>query len=157
MMAVDNLGLKPGDHVQEPVRKNPFIRFHFRGRQITETPAGIGHDVAHPHHREGEITALKAHKFTGRGPQHAQLRFFSLGHPGQEKVFMPPAGGFPDHGLNIDAAPRGLRPLTEQMQNLHTCVRDLRNDSLPVSAPPGPELPYLGHGLPPAPMITILR
>ena len=122
MMAVDNLGLKPGDHVQEPVRKTPFIRFHFRGRQIRETPAGIGHDVAHAHHRKGEITTLEAHKFTGRGPQPVRLSLFSLGHPGQEKVFMPPAGGFPDHGLNIDATPRSLRPLTEQMENLHTYV-----------------------------------
>ena len=121
-MAVNEVGLSPGDHFLELIGKTPFIEIHIHGGQVGEPGAGIRHGVAHAHHRKGEITALKAHKFTGRGPRPVWLRPFSLGHPGQEKVLMPPAGGFPDHGLKVDTAPGGLRPLTEQMENLHTCV-----------------------------------
>jgi hypothetical protein len=54
VVTVNDIRLEISDGFGQTVRKAFFIDCQVRRAQIRKPPAGIGHDIAHAHHRKGQ-------------------------------------------------------------------------------------------------------
>ena len=134
VVTVNEVRLKVLDHPFQPVRKTFFILFQVRCGQIGKTPAGIGHDVAHTHHRKREAAGFEMNEGTLIAGQAIQLRLIAGGDAGQEEILVPGPKGLAHHGPDIDAAAGGLRPLAEGVEDTHKFPNskfEARNNSSP--------------------------
>jgi len=106
-MAVDEIRSKIPDHLRQPVRKTFFIYLQVRCGQIAKTTAGIGHDVAHAHHRKREAAGFEMNERALVAGQAVQLRLIVR----RDTPFVGGAREFPmqnPHALSRMRAPASI-------------------------------------------------
>ena len=117
VMGVDDIRVEFRHRVGQHPLENGFVGIDFGCRQIDKPRAGVGHDIRHAGNPERNIVSVEPHKAALFGRYAVEFRITIGLDAGNHDIVMARGSGLPHHGLQIDAAAGGVRPLTEHMQN----------------------------------------
>ncbi|GAB6192028.1 hypothetical protein JCM39068_17770 [Desulfocastanea catecholica] len=99
--------------------KTLFIAGQLVDGKVTESRAGIGHDIAHAGDFEGKVADFKMDEAAELSVDAVQFGQPVAGDAGDKKIFMPCGRSLADDVLHIKSAAGALRVLTDYMEDFH--------------------------------------
>ena len=118
VMTVDDIRTEDVHGIFQGLCEDPFIDLQFGRCQVPETGAGIGHDIGHAGNGKGDVPPVERHETAPVRPDAVKFGLAVGLNAGDDVVVVAAGGGFAHHGLEIDTAAGGIRPLAEEVEDL---------------------------------------
>ena len=123
VMGVDDIRPETGHRVSQHPRKNRFVDFQFARGQVDKPGAGVGHDIRHAGDMERDVAAVEPDKAALFQRDAVAFDAGAGLNPCDHEILMAAGGRLPHHGLQVNPAAGGVRPLTEHMENFQFWLR----------------------------------